>query len=263
MLRLRPTKSELSHKARKKVVMIIATVVIAHFSCLLPFRILTLWIVIAPDEHVKGVSAERYYNVLFFSRIMLYLNSAINPILYNLMSSKFRKGFTRLCYWYCHCTSAKMWCTRQKQQTPLNTTTTSSFLTHSVNSRKSSSCYRTTLSMDDVRIRNGGANICRWGNEGPNDNATNDDVYHEKRVTRQSSTPFLSDAAEVRETIVIKSIRHHGTMSRTNDDDTKGLNGKVHQVMRKNYQFIPQDNAVGTSDAMPTKISQDLSHPTV
>uniref|UniRef100_A0A1B0CF63 G-protein coupled receptors family 1 profile domain-containing protein n=2 Tax=Lutzomyia longipalpis TaxID=7200 RepID=A0A1B0CF63_LUTLO len=244
MLRLRPTKSELSHKARKKVVMIIATVVIAHFSCLLPFRILTLWIVIAPDEHVKGVSAERYYNVLFFSRIMLYLNSAINPILYNLMSSKFRKGFTRLCCWYCQCTSAKMWCTRQKQQTPLNTTTTSSFLTHSVNSRKSSSCYRTTLSMDDVRIRNGGPNACRWGNEGTNDNATNDDVYHEKRVTRQSSTPFLGggDTAELREAIVIKtSTKHHqSTMTKSNEDDTKGFCTQRYEILYlNNTTFIP------------------------
>lgn len=28
---------------------------------------------------------------------MFYLNSAINPILYNIMSSKFRGGFLRLC----------------------------------------------------------------------------------------------------------------------------------------------------------------------
>jgi hypothetical protein len=31
-----------------------------------------------------------------FCRVMVYLNSAINPILYNLMSSKFRNGFLRL-----------------------------------------------------------------------------------------------------------------------------------------------------------------------
>lgn len=29
-------------------------------------------------------------------RVMVYLNSAVNPILYNLMSSKFRNGFLRL-----------------------------------------------------------------------------------------------------------------------------------------------------------------------
>ncbi|GAB0092882.1 growth hormone secretagogue receptor type 1 [Sergentomyia squamirostris] len=256
MLKLRPSKSELSHKARKKVVMIIATVVIAHFSCLLPFRILTLWIVIAPDEHVKGVSAERYYNVLFFSRIMLYLNSAINPILYNLMSSKFRKGFTRLF----HCTTtARVWCNRTRQQTtPTNTTTTttSSFLAHSVNSRKSSSsCYRTTLSMDDVRIRNG--SVCRWGNEGPNDNATNDDVCHDKRVIRQSSTPFLTTTTELQETIVIRSIKHQTSLPKpllVDVSDSGALEEiqekrrKMHQVMHgKNYQLI-QGNAVVNTD---------------
>lgn len=40
---------------------------------------------------------ETYYNILYFSRIMFHINSAINPILYNLMSSKFRGGFIKLC----------------------------------------------------------------------------------------------------------------------------------------------------------------------
>lgn len=39
---------------------------------------------------------EIYYSVLYFCRCMWYLNSAMNPILYNLMSSKFREGFVKL-----------------------------------------------------------------------------------------------------------------------------------------------------------------------
>lgn len=34
--------------------------------------------------------------MLYFSRCMWYLNAAMNPILYNLMSSKFREGFVKL-----------------------------------------------------------------------------------------------------------------------------------------------------------------------
>jgi len=82
---------------RRQVVMMLGTVVLSFFLCLLPFRALTLWIIIVPPEAVMSLGVEGYYNLLYFCRIMLYLNSAVNPILYNLMSSKFRDGFARLC----------------------------------------------------------------------------------------------------------------------------------------------------------------------
>jgi hypothetical protein len=82
---------------RRQVVMMLGTVVLSFFLCLLPFRALTLWIIIVPPEAVMSLGVEGYYNLLYFCRIMLYLNSAVNPILYNLMSTKFRDGFARLC----------------------------------------------------------------------------------------------------------------------------------------------------------------------
>lgn len=39
---------------------------------------------------------ETYYVYLYTSRVMLYLNSALNPILYNLISSKFRSAFVQI-----------------------------------------------------------------------------------------------------------------------------------------------------------------------
>lgn len=84
-------------KYRKQVVLMLGTVVLAFFVCLLPFRALTLWIILVPIESVTKLGLEAYYNLLYFCRIMFYLNSAINPILYNIMSSKFRAGFLRLC----------------------------------------------------------------------------------------------------------------------------------------------------------------------
>ena len=48
------------------------------------------------DENIYDyISEETYFNLLYFCRLMLYINSAINPILYNIMSSKFRDGFKR------------------------------------------------------------------------------------------------------------------------------------------------------------------------
>ncbi|KAG7189633.1 hypothetical protein KM043_017313 [Ampulex compressa] len=84
-------------KYRKQVVMMLFTVVVCFFICLLPFRALTVWIIVSPLKTILALGIEGYYSVLYFCRVLLYLNSAINPILYNLMSTKFRESFLRLC----------------------------------------------------------------------------------------------------------------------------------------------------------------------
>lgn len=158
MLKIRPSKPELSFKARKQVVLMLGAVVLSFFICLLPFRIFTLWIIIAPDETVKRFGLENYYSCLYFSRIMLYLNSAVNPILYNLMSSKFRKGFRKLCFtclWYHH---------RQRggrgrlatlnTTTTTTTTTTSSFNSHNVGRKSHAAIAGRTVSLDDLTNSN-------------------------------------------------------------------------------------------------------------
>lgn len=83
-------------KYRKQVIFMLGTVVLSFFICLLPFRALTLWIIVSPTEDIMSLGIDGYYGLLYFCRIMLYLNSACNPILYNLMSSKFREGFVKL-----------------------------------------------------------------------------------------------------------------------------------------------------------------------
>ncbi|XP_030374283.1 growth hormone secretagogue receptor type 1 [Scaptodrosophila lebanonensis] len=83
-------------KHRKQVIFMLVAVVSSFFVCLLPFRAFTLWVITANAEDVQHLGIAGYYNLLYFSRFMLYLNSAMNPILYNLMSSKFRSGFWRL-----------------------------------------------------------------------------------------------------------------------------------------------------------------------
>ncbi|XP_076546244.1 ecdysis triggering hormone receptor isoform X6 [Osmia lignaria lignaria] len=84
-------------KYRKQVMLMLGTVVLCFFLCLLPFRAFTLWILVVPPKMITDLGIEGYFTLLYFCRVMLYLNSAINPILYNLMSTKFREGFLRLC----------------------------------------------------------------------------------------------------------------------------------------------------------------------
>ncbi|XP_050533819.1 growth hormone secretagogue receptor type 1-like isoform X2 [Daktulosphaira vitifoliae] len=91
------TDSACNQRARRQVVLMLATVVLSFFVCLLPFRIFTMWIILVPEEVFLDLGMKNYYIILYSSRIMVYLNSAINPILYNLMSSKFRRGFCKLC----------------------------------------------------------------------------------------------------------------------------------------------------------------------
>ncbi|XP_059610385.1 growth hormone secretagogue receptor type 1 [Phlebotomus argentipes] len=83
-------------KYRKQVILMLSAVIFSFFVCLSPFRAFTLWIIVVPPEAIMSLGFEAYYNLLYFCRIMLYLNSAINPVLYNLMSSKFRQGFFSL-----------------------------------------------------------------------------------------------------------------------------------------------------------------------
>ena len=62
------------------------------------FKVLTLWITASPVEVLDVIDIQTYYILVYFSRVMFYINSAINPILYNIMSSKFRAGFRRVFY---------------------------------------------------------------------------------------------------------------------------------------------------------------------
>lgn len=160
-LKIRLSKPELSVKARKQVVLMLGAVVLSFFTCLLPFRVLTLWIIFVPEETFQSLNVETYYNLLYFCRIMWYLNSAVNPILYNLMSSKFRKGFFKLCRCWLIGRNRHAIRGRTRAQT-FNTTTTSSYLTHSCCHHhnchdmsesvcSASAATKKTLSLDDLR----------------------------------------------------------------------------------------------------------------
>ncbi|KAI5714496.1 hypothetical protein M8J77_000691 [Diaphorina citri] len=91
--------SSASLRYRKQVILMLGTVVISFFLLLLPFRIITLIILIVPTElfwEWYTRNFHLYLGIVYTSRILIYVNSAINPILYNLMSSKFRNGFYKL-----------------------------------------------------------------------------------------------------------------------------------------------------------------------
>lgn len=83
-------------QVRRQVVLMMASVCLIFFICLLPFRLMTLWIIFSSPEDIQQLGMEPYYCLLYFCRIMLYINSSVNPLIYNLISSKFRAGFSKI-----------------------------------------------------------------------------------------------------------------------------------------------------------------------
>ncbi|XP_041078405.1 thyrotropin-releasing hormone receptor-like [Polyodon spathula] len=76
--------------SRKQVTKMLAVVVILFALLWMPYRTLVL---------VNSFIEKPYLNACFllFCRMCIYANSAINPIVYNLMSQKFRSAFKKLC----------------------------------------------------------------------------------------------------------------------------------------------------------------------
>ncbi|KAG5883583.1 hypothetical protein JTB14_014499 [Gonioctena quinquepunctata] len=124
-------------KYRKQVILMLGTVVLAFFICLLPFRALTMWIIIAPAGWNFEIGIENYYYILYFSRIMFHINSAVNPILYNIMSSKFRGGFFKLC-------GAKSLRNRCKKKPEITRKSTTSSSTHTSSQQTSESFLKSS-----------------------------------------------------------------------------------------------------------------------
>lgn len=75
---------------RRQVTKMLAVVVILFAVLWMPYRTLVV---------VNSFLAEPYLDnwFLLFCRICVYLNSAINPLIYNAMSQKFRAAFRKIC----------------------------------------------------------------------------------------------------------------------------------------------------------------------
>ncbi|CAL1526019.1 unnamed protein product, partial [Lymnaea stagnalis] len=86
-----------SQQNRRQLVVMLVGIIILFFVCLLPFRILAFWLVFAaPERVVDSLGFEPFLNLLYFCRLLIYVNSAGNPIIYNIVSTKFRRAFQRV-----------------------------------------------------------------------------------------------------------------------------------------------------------------------
>ncbi|XP_044284019.1 thyrotropin-releasing hormone receptor-like [Varanus komodoensis] len=76
--------------SRKQVTKMLAVVVVLFALLWMPYRTLVL-----VNSFVRRPFLDRWF--LLFCRLCVYANSAINPIIYSLMSRKFRLAFQKLC----------------------------------------------------------------------------------------------------------------------------------------------------------------------
>ncbi|KAL0984676.1 hypothetical protein UPYG_G00145110 [Umbra pygmaea] len=77
--------------SRRQVTKMLAVVVVLFALLWMPYRTLVV---------VNSFLEKPYLDSWFvlFCRICIYMNSAVNPIIYNAMSQKFRTSFKKLCY---------------------------------------------------------------------------------------------------------------------------------------------------------------------
>ncbi|XP_026156753.1 thyrotropin-releasing hormone receptor b [Mastacembelus armatus] len=76
--------------SRRQVTKMLAVVVILFAALWMPYRTL-----VVVNSFLEQAYLDSWF--LLFCRICIYLNSAINPVIYNAMSQKFRAAFRKIC----------------------------------------------------------------------------------------------------------------------------------------------------------------------
>lgn len=87
-------------KPRKQLILMLMCVIVVFYVCLFPLKVwnLTLMFVGHKPYFPKIITLRYYWYISITARIFFYMNSFINPILYNSLSKKFRNAFGRLCF---------------------------------------------------------------------------------------------------------------------------------------------------------------------
>ncbi|WAR21628.1 TRFR-like protein [Mya arenaria] len=83
-------------QARKQVVYMLIFIIVLFFVTLFPIRVVTLWLIFSPSSSVNKIGLEGFLNLIAWVRVLMYINSAGNPVIYSLTSSKFKTAFKRL-----------------------------------------------------------------------------------------------------------------------------------------------------------------------
>ncbi|XP_015037335.2 pyrokinin-1 receptor isoform X1 [Drosophila pseudoobscura] len=92
---LSSVRGRLNHYGTRRVLRMLVAVVVCFFLCWAPFHAQRLIAIYAPARGAKlHEQHELLYTVMtYVSGVLYYLSTCINPLLYNIMSNKFREAF--------------------------------------------------------------------------------------------------------------------------------------------------------------------------
>ncbi|XP_028128599.2 pyrokinin-1 receptor-like isoform X2 [Diabrotica virgifera virgifera] len=83
-------------KSSRKVIKMLVAVVVTFFICWAPFHIQRLYAIYnttIPTKETRDMYMQIYGIITYISGTLFYTSATINPILYNIMSAKFRDAF--------------------------------------------------------------------------------------------------------------------------------------------------------------------------
>lgn len=78
---------------QKQIIILLIIMMFLILLLLLPYRVFSLWTAMATKKQLINLGINNYYSILNFCRVTFYINSAINPIFYHILSSKFQNAF--------------------------------------------------------------------------------------------------------------------------------------------------------------------------
>ena len=84
--------SGVQHKEARKVARMLATVTLLFAGCVLPNNILWLWL----DFGAADKNFPYFWDLLSFGNIVVFSNSALNPVCYTMMNDAYRKEIKKV-----------------------------------------------------------------------------------------------------------------------------------------------------------------------
>jgi hypothetical protein len=87
-------------RQRQKLIFMLMCIICVFYICLFPLKIWNLVIMVGSkvfnNAIFRNLQYKHYWIINITTRIFFYINSSINPILYNFLSKKFRRSFGRI-----------------------------------------------------------------------------------------------------------------------------------------------------------------------
>ncbi|XP_041985645.1 pyrokinin-1 receptor-like isoform X2 [Aricia agestis] len=89
--------------SQRRVIRMLVAVALSFFLCWAPFHVQRLIAIYGKNlEHPTDTFYKVYIALTYLSGVLYFLSTAINPILYNIMSNKFRNAFRMTLSTWCH-----------------------------------------------------------------------------------------------------------------------------------------------------------------